>query len=725
MKKTLLRVLKWVGGTLLGIVLLVVGTFLVLDTSTMQNHLLQEAIVLLRDRLQTEVRVDSISVRLFGQNASLYGVVVEDLQHRKMLELRELKVQLSVWRLLQREIKVNDVKLQGLEVNLFKPSRDSAANFQFVLDAFKKEKRDSIVKAEKAKHMPKLTVDVDKVWLENIKVRFNEMTGVLGSLLYKKGENGRQIAEIRELKGHWIAKTKKGPVENKLRIAVLDVMQEKDDKAMLQLDSICWVTNNHKPRKNTGKPKRGFFDAGHFNIVAQMNIRLDKLTKDSVEATILNCKADDPISGIHVTKLSCKVESDKKVATLKDFSISLPNTTLKISRAALTLPNKKKNIKFQYQTSLITGRTLLKDISRVFAPVLKDFKEPLLLETRMSGDDEGMVFKDVKVSTAKKDLNISASGFIKGLKDKYKLQVHFDVHNMTAHSGSKERIISQFPVKKFMMKQLHNLGTIGYRGTFDVLWKREQFAGLLTTQTGNIDFQFALNENTKYVEGTVRTDSFELGQAMGMADLKKVACMATFKFDISKPRTAIMRKKVGGKLPMGEIYAEVYDAKYKLLHVRNTVVTIKSNGAVAEGEVNIRGKRLDVMCEFSFTNTNEMHKMKIKPKLKFHSLAEHEELDPAKLRAMKAEEKAARKAQLAEEKAARIALRAEEEVVRKAEKAARKTQREEEKAARKAQRDEEKAALQAEKDARKAARQAAKDAKKAAKEAKKAAQEGQ
>lgn len=124
MKKTLLRVLKWVGGTLLGIVLLVVGTFLVLDTSTMQNHLLQEAIVLLKDRLQTEVRVDSISVRLFGQNASLYGVVVEDLQHRKMLELRELKVQLSVWRLLQREIKVNDVKLQGLEVNLFKPSRD-------------------------------------------------------------------------------------------------------------------------------------------------------------------------------------------------------------------------------------------------------------------------------------------------------------------------------------------------------------------------------------------------------------------------------------------------------------------------------------------------------------------------------------------------------------------------------------------------------------------------
>ena len=706
------RLLKWVGGTLLAIVLLLVGTIFALNTNTMQNQLLQQAVVMLKERLQTEVHVDSINVHFFGGSASLYGVEVEDLQHRKMLELKELKVKLDLLRMLQHEVKVEDVKLEGLAVNLYKPSPDSAANFQFILDSFKKEKKDSIVKAEKAKKMPKLTVDVDKVWLHDIKVRFNEKTGVLGTLLFRKGKDGKHVAEIRELNSGWTAKTKKGPVDNKLRIAVLDVKEIEDSKVMLQLDSICWTTDNHKPRKNTGKPKRGFFDAGHFNIIAQMNVRLDKMTKDSIMATILSCKAKDPVSGIDVTDLRCKVETDKKVATLKDFTISLPHTTLKFDRAALTLPSKKKNIKLQYQTSLITGRTLLKDISRLFAPVLKNFNEPLLLQTRMSGGDEGMVFKDVKVSTAKNDLNISASGFIKGLKDKYKLQVHFDVHTMTAHSGSKERIISQFPVKKFMMKQLHNLGTIGYTGTFDVLWKREQFAGVLTTKPGNINFSFALNENTKYVEGTVHTDSFELGQAMDMPDLKKVACKATFKFDISKPRTAIMRRKVGGKLPMGEIYAEVNDAKYKLLHVRNTVVTIKSNGAVAEGDVNIRGKRLDVLCTFSFTNTNEMQKMKVKPKLKFHSLlggkkAKREEPDVSD----------------AELKAARIAQRAEEKVARKAERAALKAQREEERAARKAEKEAAKATRQAEKEARDAARRAEKEARKAAKAAAKAAQQ--
>jgi len=187
---------------------------------------------------------------------------------------------------------------------------------------------------------------------------------------------------------------------------------------------------------------------------------------------------------------------------------------------------------------------------------------------------------------------------------------------------------------------------------------------------------------------------------------------ATFKFDISKPRTAIMRRKVGGKLPMGEVYAEVNDAKYKLIHVRNTVVSIKSNGAVAEGDVNIRGKRLDVLCTFSFTNTNEMNKIKIKPKLKFHGLLGGKKA--------KREEPEVSDAEL---KAARIAQRAEERVARNAEREVLKAQREEERAARKAEKEAAKAARQAERDARDAARRAEKEARKAAKEAAKAAQQ--
>ena len=703
---------------MLVIVLLLVVAVLLLNTSMVQGRLVEEAVGVLKEKLQTEVKVGKFQVRLIGQDVRLEDVEIEDQQHRKMFILKELGVELDLRRLLDREIRITDAKVKGLEAHLYKDSTDTVANYQFFIDAFKKKHKPKVKEEKKdTVKKQKMNIDFDQVKLEDIKLTYNKESASLGGLFIRKDQNDMMVGEVHDLASSWVKKTKKGPVDTRLHIGTIHLSNQ-DGQHQLNITGIRYITDNGKPRKNFNKPKRGFFDVGHFDLQAEMDVNVLYTGKDSVVAEIVRFQAQDSVSGIDVRKLKARVEANKQVAHVKQFSISLPNTTLRFDEATLQLPSKKKGRKLAYSTSLITGTTLLKDISRVFAPVLKNFTEPLYLQTTMTGNDEGMQFSNVKVHTKQKDLTISAKGYISGLKDKYKLHVHFDVNRMTAQGGSKERIISHFPVKKFMMKQLHNLGTIGYVGTFDVLWKREQFAGVLTTKPGNINFSFALNENTKYVEGTVRTDSFELGQAMGMPDLKKVACMATFKFDISKPRTAIMRKKVGGKLPMGEIYAEVYEAKYKLLHVRNTVATIKSNGAVAEGEIDVRGKRVDVLCSFSFTNTNEMQKTKIKPKLKFHPFSE-----TIKVKRKASEVNQASNLTDAELKAARKAQRAEDEVVRKAEKAARKAQREEEKAARKAQRDEEKAALQAEKDARRAARQAEKDAKKAAKDSTNAAQQ--
>ena len=59
----MMRLSKWVGGTLLGIVLLLAGALLLLNTGVIQNHFLKDVVKLVKERLQTEVRVDSISVR--------------------------------------------------------------------------------------------------------------------------------------------------------------------------------------------------------------------------------------------------------------------------------------------------------------------------------------------------------------------------------------------------------------------------------------------------------------------------------------------------------------------------------------------------------------------------------------------------------------------------------------------------------------------------------------
>ncbi len=653
--------LKLFGGLIATCIVLVVGTVLVLDTDAFQNKLLNYATSMLSEKLQTRVEIDSVSIGLFSQDVNLYGLDVEDLQHRKMFQLDRLSVNVKLLPLLHNEVCITDASIDGVRALIYKPKPDSAANYQFVIDAFRKDtlsRPKEVSKEDKAKK--KLMLSLSQLSISHVDVTYNDQAYTLLNVMCQIGKNDRLSATITDLQRTWVSRTKKGPVDNKLRVGRLLVV-ETNGHRRVQADSVHFVTDNHLPRKNVGKPKRGAFDAGHFDIVGRLTADIQSIQKDSIVATITQCQALDRGSGLTLKSLKTKVLVSGGVAYLSDIDIQLPNTQLKFAKATVQLPSKKLERPLEFATSPISGRVILKDIARPFAPVLSNFTIPLSLRVDFSGDAEQLKFQNVGVSTEDRKLTISANGAITGLKDKHQLNVRFHVSKMTAKGGVKERIISQFPVKKFMMKQLHNLGTIHYTGDFSVLWKKETFQGLLNTEGGNINFNFSLDELNKYVYGTTRTDSFMLGKVMGMPDIGKIACKADFKFDISKPRTAKMRQLKGGKLPIGQVDAEVYEGKYKKVKVHDIEAHMKSDGAVAEGNLVMKGGRVDLLCSFSFTNTNEMHKTKIKPGIRFHKLSEEK-------KAERAERKAAKKAAKAEAKAEKKAAKAEAKAAKKAQK---------------------------------------------------------
>ena len=671
MKKALLLTLKILGGLLAVVIILIVGAFAVFHTDAVQKRLVENATQMLSDYLHTTVRIEKANVSFIDQGVRLYGVEIDDQQQRKMFQMRELGVDLKILPLLHHEVSISKAKIRGLEARLYKPASDSdsVANYQFVIDAFKSKKKpqtDSVaVDTVQVKKKP-MAIDVKKLSLEDIKVSYNDsLQAQLGSLHYKKNRKQQHYAEVRDLMASFVKQTKKGPVDTRVTIGMLDATG-KDTKYQLTIDNLCYQTDNHQPRKNTNKPKRGAFDVGHFDVLAKLDIQVDSIGKDTLVAQVTSGVAEDRGSGLLIKELLLK------------------------------LPSKKEQRPLAFSAPQIKGRVVLKDIAQTFAPVLKKFSLPLNLQTQMSGNDNELRFRNVSVSTTDKKLNIAASGRISNLKDKYALRVHFDVHKLVTDGQYAEHVINQFDVKKFMMKQLHALGRFTYQGHFDVLWKKEQFAGVLNTVPGKLNVQVTLDELSKYVLGTVRTDSFELGKAMDMPDLGKIVCKADFKFDISKPRTAQMRKVKGGKLPIGSVQADVAEGKYKKIRVRNLIAELESDGAVATGNITVKGKRVDVLCGFSFTNTNEMKKTKIKPGIRFHKMSDED-------KAKRDEERAAKKEAKQAAKEERRAARAEARAVKAEEKAERKAQKAEEKAARKAAKAEAKAARKAAKAAAKAA----------------------
>lgn len=389
-------------------------------------------------------------------------------------------------------------------------------------------------------------------------------------------------------------------------------------RAVIDIDSLCYTTDNGRPRRNTGKPHRGAFDAGHLNLRAAATISIDYHIGKGLQATLTNGRLTDPDSGLDIRNFDLQANLNHDSLQLTDIRIALPHTTLSIPQATIHIPDPKSGHILRYKAPTVTGMTELRDIARPFAPTLKNFKQPLQLSCAVNGDADGMRFTNVLVNTPDHRLDIQGHGNISQLRDKHHLRVHFGVKKLRTTGKTAIQIINQFAVKKFMMSQLNRLGNIRYRGDFDVLWHRERFSGRLNTDVGTVDFNFTIDNENKHLFGEAGTEALQIGQLMDLPDLGETACSAKFHFDISKQRTAEMRRRLGGHLPIGSIDADVKHAAWKFISVNNVKVVIQSDGAKAIGDLDNRGNFLDLGCSFTFTNTNDMKDMTVKPRVKLH-----------------------------------------------------------------------------------------------------------
>ena len=576
--------LKIIGGTVGGILLLFVIAAILLNTQMVQNKLVGIATQRLEEKLQTRVKIDEASVDVLTQEINLKGLEVEDQQQQKMLELERLSVNLDLWALLGKKLIISKADIEGVNA-LFYQTEDSVANYKFILDAFKSDKpKQEKPKEEAEKKKEPFSFDIRHV-------------------------------KLGKIQGKWEMQTKKGPQTATFSLGSI-LLNEDNGLYGLDIGALHFMLDNHKPRKNTGKPHRGWFDVGHFDVTADLKLTIDYLDKDSVHGALTNFVAQDKQTGFNVKDLHFTVGATKQRAQLKDIVVQQESTILKFDSASIVLPSKKEGRKFSFQTSLIKGKTQLKDISRPFAPVLGNFTMPLELSVLFSGTDSTLAFRNIEVHTPDQRLKINAFGDITGLKKKEDLNVHFHVNKMTAKGKVKQEIISQFKGKKMMLKQLNALGDLTVTGNINVLYRREAFDGNVKSAVGGLRFNFAIDENTKYVAGNAETKSLHLGKVLNMKDLGNVGFNANFKIDIHKKRTARMRQQTGGKLPFGDVNAKVYEASYKMIKIKNLLVDIKSKGGFVEGNVSQENKGLDWACDFSFTDIDKIEHIKVKPKVK-------------------------------------------------------------------------------------------------------------
>ena len=607
------------------IAILFLVTIIVANSSYVQNKLVGMATDALSKELNTEVKIDRVKLNLLAMSASVEGIKLKDQQQRDMLKVGRIWGHMRVLALLRGEILLRRCEVDSVDAFLIKP-HDGPANYQFLLDANKKNKKDKKDK-DSTKHSA-FKFDIKDAVVNGIHVKYNNADYELAQAFYNHWR-GKHTITVHHLKLNWQKQTKKALVKwhldsGTLTASIPDFSRKEErgkrnentpirvDIKGLELKSDCDL-----PRRNTGKPHHGAFDDRHFNLQADLGIDILHTGKDSLRLKLTNGCVKDTIAGIDLTELKSDVTVSGKHITLANAVVQQVTTRLEIPKGHILLPDKEKGTSLSYYADSIKGRVMLKDISQPFAPVLHKFSIPLNLSVSLDGNGDGMLFKDIHVNTDDNKLTINSMGMLRNLKDGHKLNLHFEVYEMKAKPGIKHKIINQFSVKKYMMTQIFAMGLIRYAGSFDILWKRQQFRGLLDTEKGDIDFNFELDGINKYVTGNVSTDSLKLGELFQLEKIGNIECSANFKIDISKTRTAVMRKQKGGKLPIGHVDADIKKIGYRNINMKNIVANIESDGAIANGDVTLKGSLTDLVLQFSFTNTDEMHKMKVKPRLKF------------------------------------------------------------------------------------------------------------
>ncbi len=135
MSKIARRILKILGWTIVGIVVLLILVLVLIQVPAVQNFAKAKAVSFLQKKIGTPIKIDRLSIS-FPKKVVLEGVYFEDKNKDTLLAGKRIAIDISMMALLDKKVEVNDVALDGIRANIYRLGKDTAYNFQYIVDAF-------------------------------------------------------------------------------------------------------------------------------------------------------------------------------------------------------------------------------------------------------------------------------------------------------------------------------------------------------------------------------------------------------------------------------------------------------------------------------------------------------------------------------------------------------------------------------------------------------------
>ena len=129
------KIARIIGIILVSIIALNIILYIVFSIPSVQQRAANFALSRLQPKLDTEIGLSSIRIRLFN-SIELRGLFVKDQQQEPLLYIDRLSVQISARDLLRNNLSVHRMQMENFTANVYRDSPDDPFNFQFIIDAF-------------------------------------------------------------------------------------------------------------------------------------------------------------------------------------------------------------------------------------------------------------------------------------------------------------------------------------------------------------------------------------------------------------------------------------------------------------------------------------------------------------------------------------------------------------------------------------------------------------
>ena len=174
------RVFLWIIASLIFLIVLIL---ILIQTAPVQNFARKKIVTYLEHKLKTKVEIGKLDIK-FPTALSLQNVFFEDQSRDTLLYGGEVRVDISMFRLLKNDINIREIYLDNIVAKIKKLPPDSVFNFQFIIDAFAGEQN----KVSEQQDTSTLKMNIDRILVKNTHIIYkdaftgNDMDLAIGNL---------------------------------------------------------------------------------------------------------------------------------------------------------------------------------------------------------------------------------------------------------------------------------------------------------------------------------------------------------------------------------------------------------------------------------------------------------------------------------------------------------------------------------------------------------------